>query len=303
MTTKQLTHRSPWWTLRRRDAASGYVFIAPQVLGFLVFVIWPLVSVAYYSLHHYSAFTGRMRFVGFDNFRNLFTDPIFGTVLRNTAVFSVGVVGATVVGGLVLALLLNQRLRGISWFRAGFFIPVIVSLAAWSLVWDYLLQARGGVNTLLGAFGISGPNWLQDPNWVMLAVIVVQVLKIIGISMVLFLAALQDVPGETVEAARVDGASSLAVVRHIVLPLISPTVLMVSILATIHSLKAFTQVYILTGGGPGYSSTILGYYIYDQAFNAYQIGYASAAAVVMFVLVLALTLAQWGTRKLWTYNE
>lgn len=287
----------------RKDSHSGYLFIAPQVIGFLIFVLTPLVTVFYYSLHNFNGFTGAMTFIGVGNFVELATDPVFAEVLSNTAFFSVGVIGATVVGGLGLALLLNQKLRGISVFRAAFFIPVIVSLAAWSLVWDYLLQAKGGVNSLLAVLGIEGPNWLQDPNWVMFAVTVVQVLKILGISVVLFLAALQDVPVEILEAARVDGASPLAVVRHITLPLVSPTILMVSILSTIYSLKAFTQVYLLTGGGPGYSSSVLGYYIYDQAFNAFQIGFASAAAVVMFVLVLGLTLLQWGARKWWTYNE
>lgn len=291
------------YPLARRDAVYGYLFVAPQVIGFAVFVAVPLVSVFWFSLQDYNTFTGEQTFTGTANYERLVTDGTFATVLRNTAVFSLGVIPANVVLGMGLALLVNQQIPGIAIFRTAFFVPVVISLVAWSLVWDFLLQANGGVNAALAQVGIQGPNWLQDPFWAMASVTFVQVLKVVGISMVLFLAALQEVPKETVEAAQVDGASRVTIFARITLPLISPTVLLVAILATINSLKAFAQVFLLTEGGPGLSTAILGYYIYDQAFQAFQVGYASTLAVVMFVIVLALTLLQWLTRSRWVVDE
>lgn len=287
----------------RREALWGYGFIAPQVLGFLVFVLGPLVAVFYYSFHDYNTFTGDMSFIGVENYRELASSGTFATVLRNTAVFSLGVIPANIVLGIALAVLVNRQWPAIAFFRTAFFVPVVISLVAWSLVWDYLLQANGGLNAALDAVGVDGPNWLEDPAWAMVAVVVVQVFKVVGISMILFLAALQEVPQEVVEAARVDGAGTFAILQRITLPLISPTILLVAILATINSLKAFAQVFLLTEGGPGLSTTILGYYIYDQAFEAFKNGYASTLAVVLFVIVLALTIAQWWTRRRWVFNE
>lgn len=287
----------------RKDAWYGYAFIAPQVLGFLAFVLGPLVAVFWYSLHDYNTFSGGFSYAGFNNYQRLADDGTFRTVIGNTAIFSLGVIPANVVLGIALALLVNQRIPAISIFRTAFFVPVVISLVAWSLIWDYMLQDTGGVNAALSSVGIDGPNWLETERWSLASIIAVQVLKTAGVSMVLFLAALQNVPQEIVEAARVDGAGRNRILRHITLPLISPTILLVSILATINSLKAFAQVFLLTEGGPGVSSSILGYYIYDQAFNAFQVGYASTLAVVLFVIVLALTLAQWWTRKRWVHDE
>lgn len=289
--------------LERRDAFIGYAFIAPVVLGFIIFVAIPIVGVFVYSLQDTNSLSGRTEFVGFDNFLTLIQSEVFRTVLGNTTLFSLAVIPANVVLGLGLAVLVNQRLPAIAIFRTAYFVPVVISLVAWSLVWDFMLQDRGGVNGWLGTVGIEGPNWLASSEWAMPTVIFVQVLKGVGVSMILFLAALQDVPQEILEAAKVDGASRAQTFFRIAVPLISPTVMMVGILATINSLKAFAQVYLLTMGGPGYSTTILGYFIYDQAFKAFQVGFASSAAVVLFVIVLGLTLLQWWSRKRWVFNE
>lgn len=287
----------------RKDPLYGYAFVSPAVLGFLLFVVVPLAGVFYYSSQDLNAFSGEESFVGLGNYRELVASGTFHRVLANTALFSLAVIPVNVALGLGLAVLVNRRIPGISVFRTVFFLPVAISLVAWSLVWRYLLQERGGVNALLAMVGIDGPNWLSDTRWSMVALIAVQVLKSVGVSMIILLAALQDVPEEIREAALIDGAGSLQVLRRITLPLISPALLMVGILATIDALKAFAQVFLLTQGGPGLSTTILGYYIYDQAFNAFQIGASSAAAVVLFAIVLSLTLLQWRTRRRWVFND
>lgn len=289
--------------LQRIDARYGYLFVAPAVIGFLIFVAVPLVGVFTSSLYDYNSLSGRSTFAGLENFIELAQSPVFRTVLMNTAVFSLAVVPINLTLGLVLAVLVNQRLPGIAVFRTAYFVPVVMSLVAWSLVWDLLLQDRGGINAWLAGIGIEGPNWLASSEWAMPSIVGVQVLKGVGVSMILFLAALQDVPQELREAAIVDGASRWQAFRQVTLPLISPTMFMVAMLATINSLKAFAQVYLLTNGGPGYSTYVLGFYIYDQAFRSFQIGYASSAAVVLFVIVLGITVLQWWGRKRWVFHE
>ena len=289
--------------LERIDSLYGYLFVAPVVLGFLVFVALPILGVFAFSLQDYNTLSRRSSFVGMENYVDLATNGVFARVLGNTAIFSAFVIPASILLGLALAVMVNQRIRAISIFRTAYFVPVVISLVAWSLVWDVLLQDQGGINGWLAMIGIDGPNWLADKNVAMTTIIIVQVLKGVGVSMILFLAALQDVPAELVEAARIDGAGRWQTFRRVVAPLITPTTFMVAILATINSLKAFAQVYLLTEGGPELSTAILGYYIYEQAFKAFQVGYASTAAVVLFAIVLALTLLQWWSRRRWVFNE
>lgn len=289
--------------LARVDARNGYLFIAPALIGFVVFVAVPLVGVFYFSLHDYNSLSGKFMPVGLENYKVLLPNETFRTVLKNTAIFSLGVIPGNIILGMTLAILMNQRLPVIGLFRAAYFVPAVISLVAWSLVWEHLMQTNGGINAWLAMIGITGPAWLNDNVWSMVAVIFVQILKNVGISAVLLLAALQDVPEEIVEASILDGANKLQRFWTIIRPMISPTLLMVAILATINSLKAFAQIFLLTSGGPGYSTTVLGYYIYERAFRAFQLGYASTAAVVLFIIILGLTLVQWWSRKRWVYVE
>jgi multiple sugar transport system permease protein len=289
--------------LRRRDAAVGYLFIAPQLLGAVGLVIVPLIAVVYFSLHDWNALASSFTFIGLDNYTELVADPSFIDSLEASAVFSVGLVAFNITLALALAVLLNQRLPGATAFRTFFFSPVIVSLVAWSIVWSFLLQYDGGINGFLAAIGVQGPNWLRTGPTALLSVIVVQVFKNVGLNMILFLAALQGVPVELREAARIDGARAWRVFRSITLPLISPTVLLVSIITVIGSLEVFAQIAVLTGGGPGNSTTVLVFYLYQKAFRYHQFGYASAVGVVLFVIVLLLTLAQFQTRKRWVHDE
>lgn len=289
--------------LNRGDAMTGWLYVTPQVLGVLAFVVYPMVAVSWFSLNEWRVLGNTFRFVGTENYERLFADPSFHDSLRATVVFSIGLVVCNVVLALLLAVLLNQKLPGTTVFRTLFFSPVVVSLVAWSIVWSFLLQADGGINGALSIVGIDGPNWLREGPTAMLAAIVVQVFKGVGLNMILFLAALQTVPSETIEAARIDGAGGWRIFRSITLPLISPQILLVVIITVVGSLEVFAQIAVLTSGGPGNSTTVLVYYLYQQAFQYNQFGYASAIAMVLFAIVLILTLAQWRARKAWVHSE
>lgn len=287
----------------RRDWLVGYAMVAPVVLGSLAFVIVPLVAVIWFSLHDWNVLANTFVFAGGENYERMFSDPGLRNSLLASLWFSIGLVVLNVSLALFLAVLLNQKLPGTTTFRTFFFSPVVVSLVAWTIVWSFLLQADGGINGFLGAIGIDGPNWLRNDVTAMLAVIVVQVFKNVGLNMILFLAALQGVPEEIGEAARIDGAGAWRRFRSITLPMISPTILLVMILTIVGSLEVFAQIAVLTGGGPGSSTTVLVYYLYQQAFRFNDFGYASAIAVLMFIIVLVLTLVQWQTRKRWVFHE
>jgi multiple sugar transport system permease protein len=289
--------------LRRGDTLTGYLMISPTLVGSVLFVVGPLLAVVWYSLHDWQVLTGQFTFAGTANYERLLADPAFRDSLRATGLFSAGLVVLNIGLALTLAVLLDQGLRGTTVFRAVFFSPVVVTLVAWTIVWGFLLQADGGVNGLLALVGVDGPNWLREGPTAMAAVVVVQVLKNVGLNMVLFLAALQGVPQDLREAARVDGAGALRVFRSVVLPLISPMVLLVSIITIVGSLQVFAQIAVLTQGGPGTSTTVLVYYLYQQAFQFAEFGYASAVAVVLFALVLVLTLVQWQLRRRFVFHE
>lgn len=287
----------------RRDRAVGYAMVSPVVLGSLLFVVAPLVMVVWYSLHEWNVLANTFTFAGGDNYARMVTDTRLHDSLVASLWFSVGLVVLNISLALLLAVLLNQRLPGTTTFRTFFFSPVVVSLVAWTIVWSFLLQADGGVNAFLAQLGIDGPNWLRGETTAMVAVIVVQVFKNVGLNMILFLSALQGVPEELQEAARLDGAGAWRRFRSITLPLITPTVLLVSIITIVGSLEVFAQIDVLTGGGPGNSTTVLVYYLFQQAFEFNQFGYASAIAVLLFAIVLVLTLLQWQSRKRWVFYE
>lgn len=277
--------------------------MAPSVLGAIILVIVPLGAVAWYSLHDWNALSGQFRFVGAENYAALVEDRTLRASLLATVLFSAGIVVLNISLALLLAVLLNQKVRGTTFFRVLFFSPVVVSLVAWSIVWGFLLQNTGGINGLLSTIGITGPNWLREGWTALAAVVVVQVFKNVGLNMVLFLAALQGVPEEMLEAARIDGAGAVRRFVSITIPLISPTVMLVSIITVVGSLETFALIDVLTAGGPGNSTNVLVYYFYQQAFRFNDFGYASAIAMLLFVIVLALTLLQWQTRRRWVHHE
>lgn len=292
-----------YWTMRRRDELAGWLFVTPQLIGIVAFVIVPLGLVVWYSLHEWNVLAGTFDFVGGDNYQALASDPRLGPALRATGLFSVGLVVLNLSLALFLAVLLNQKLRGTVVFRTLFFSPVVVTLVAWTIVWGFLLQDNGGINGFLNTLGIDGPNWLRGDATAMISVIVVQLFKGVGLNMVLFLAALQGVPAELYEAAKIDGASAWARFRRVTVPLISPTILLTSILTVVGSLQVFAQIAVLTQGGPGTSTTVLVYYLYQQAFQFHHFGYGATISLLLFGIVLALTVLQWRMRRRWAFYE
>jgi len=241
--------------------------------------------VVWYSLHEWNVLANTFTFEGAGNYERMLEDPGLRNSLVVSGWFSLGLVVLNISLAMVLALLLNQKLRGTTAFRVMFFSPVVVSLVAWTIVWGFLLQADGGINGFLSTLGIEGPNWLRNGTTAMISVIVVQVFKNVGLNMILFLAALQGVPVEIQEAAQLDGANAWRRFWAVIVPLVSPTILLVSIITVVGSLEVFAQIDVLTQGGPGHSTTVLVYYLYQQAFEFNQFGYASAVSVLLFVLV------------------
>jgi multiple sugar transport system permease protein len=295
--------RAPWWSLARRDALLGYLFIAPQMLGFIVFVLGPIAAVFVFSTQHRNLLAGTVAPAGLANYERLLTDPFFPVVVRNSIIFASGLVPLNVTLALTLAIMLTQKLRGMIFFRTLFFAPVITSAVAWAIVWRFLLQGDQGLNAFLSLVGIDGPNWLREPGWAMASVIVTRVLKTVGLNMIIFMGALQSIPQDLYEAASVDGANRWQRVRFITLPLLAPTILLVLILTIVGSLQVFDHILLLTGGGPGNATSVLVYYVYFQAFRSYQLGYASALAVILFLAALGVTALQWALRRRVVYNE
>jgi multiple sugar transport system permease protein len=300
---RDTARKRPFWTMQRREGAVGILFVAPQLAGITLFVLIPLGLVVWYSLHEWNVLAGTFRFVNDANYRKLIADPALPAVLIATAAFSAGLVVCNLSLALLLAVLVNQKLRGITVFRTLFFSPVVVSLIAWTIVWSFLLQANGGINGLLQVVGITGPNWLRSPPTAMASVIIVQVFKNVGLNMVLFLAALQGVPRELYEAARVDGVGRFKQFRRITLPLISPTLLLAMIVTIGGSLQVFAQIMVLTQGGPGMSTTVLVYYLYQQAFQFHRFGYGATISILLFLIIAVLTFAQWQLRRRLVFYE
>lgn len=285
------------------EAFYGYLFISPMVLGFLLVMLVPFIYSVYMSLTDWKLL-GDPNFIGSENYQRLVNDPDFWEVMKNTLLFSVGLVPLNILIALLLALLLQRQLPGIGLFRTAIFIPVMTSIVVWSIIWKYMFGTdEGFINQILGVFGITGPAWLYDPKLAMGAVIVVSALKNVGLNMVLFLAALQQVDKNLYEASYLDGANKLKQFWHVTLPMITPTVFLTLILTVIGSMKVFGQIFVMTGGGPGNHTKVLVYYIWENAFKLFDFGYASAIAIVLFVIILFFTLVQWSVRKRWVFHE
>lgn len=268
-----------------------------------MFIFGPIVAVFWLALHDWNLVFGSPKFAGLGNFARMLADEDIPQVALNSMFFAFGYVPLNVLLGLAIALAVHRATLAVPFFRTLYFAPVVVSLVAWSIVWRFLLQDDGVINAVLRLADVDGPNWLRDQSTALWMVVVVQVLKTAGFSMVLFLAALQAIPQELEEAARLDGAGAWALIRRVTLPLIAPFIFLVTVLSVITSLKSFALIYLLTGGGPGRATTVLAYYIYDQGFRRFEFGYASALAVILFAIVLLLTATQFALRRRWVYSE
>lgn len=295
--------RSTMKRLLGEDAGWAWLFLLPSVLGIAVFNLLPVLGSFWLSLTRWNLL-GTPRFVGLANYADLFADSRFYQVMGQTF----GFVGLTVVLdvalGLALAVALNRKLKGRGLLRTAYFLPYITSMVAIAIVWGWLFDPRfGALNVALKALGLAPVYWLSDLRWAMPAIVLVTVWKGLGYTMMLFLAGLQAIPGHYEEAAMLDGASAMQRFFRITLPLLSPTVFLVTTVSLINAFQAFDAVYMLTGGGPMNQTNVIVYWLYQNAFTYFNMGKASAIAYVLFAVILAITLVQWGLRKRWVVYE
>ncbi len=281
----------PW----RRRAWAGRLFVAPNLLAVTVFMFFPLGFSLYMSFHRWDVFNPA-KFVGWANFEQLFTsDPLFLIAVRNTVVFTVGTVVPTVVLSLVVAGVLNRKVKGIGIFRTIVFMPLAISSVVMAVVWQFVFNTDNGLlNIVLGWVGLGPVPWLVDPNWAMTSLCVISVWRSVPFATVILLAAMQGVPETVYEAAKIDGAGEIRQFAFITLPLIRGPISFVVVISIIHAFQAFDVVYVLNGpnGGPETSTYVLGIMLFQHAFSFLEFGYASALAWVMFAILLVLTVLQ-----------
>ncbi|MEK5645621.1 carbohydrate ABC transporter permease [Paenibacillus cellulositrophicus] len=291
------------WTRRWvRDNAWAYLFIAPQILGLLVFVIGPVIFAFVISFMKWDI-GSTPEWVGLTNYSKQVSDPIFWKVLKNTSVFALLNIPLTVIGALALALMLNQNLKGKTLLRAAYFIPVVTSSVAVALVWTWLYNPSYGlINSVLMSLGIEGPGWLSDMKWALPSIVIMTVWQGVGYNMILFLAGLQGVPSQLHEAAKMDGAGSWQRFWRITIPMISPTTFFVVIMLLIGSMQVFSEPYMMTRGGPADATNVLVLHIYNTAFQFFRMGEASAISFILFVIILIVTLIQFKFSKWVNYD-
>lgn len=293
--------------MARRRALWGLALVAPNVLGLFFFFGLPVLSTFATSLSEWNLLSPA-EYVGLANFERIFSDEYFWQALGNSFRLLLMVVPVGLVLALGVALLLNQNIPGRTFFRTAYFLPVITSTVAASVVWTWIFQPRYGLlGNLLAPLGLRDINWLTRPDLVLIPIAVVTIWQRLGFDMVLFLSGLQTIPRILYEAALIDGANRWERFRYITLPMLSPTTFLVAVLSIINALQIFDQVYIMTArtarGGVNGSATTLTYYLYDSAFGRFEYGYASAIALVLFLIILVITLVQLRLQQRWVYYE
>jgi len=283
------THFRRTW----RDLPSGLIMLLPSLVIFAVFVFFPLAYTLYLSLLRWDMISPTQTMVGLKNFEKLLRDPLFWKVVQNTVIFSAAVVFCALVLGLALALLLNRPLVGRGVYRAILFSPYVTTPAAMALVWLWIFDPHYGLlNAALRLLAIKGPEWLASTQWALPAIIIMTIWRFTGYNMVIFLAGLQNIPYELREAARMDGANAWVELWRITLPLLSPTTFFIVTTSIISTFQVFETVYVMTQGGPVNSTNVLVFYLYQNAFQFFEAGYASAIATVFFIIILAVTAVQ-----------
>jgi multiple sugar transport system permease protein len=291
----------------RQEAVAAFLFLLPNILGFIIFTAGPVLASLVISLVSWNLLNPPV-WLGLENFINLVTDHDFWYSVWATLYYTLGSVPLGVVISLLLAVALNQKIRGIGIYRTIYFIPVVSSMIAVSLMWRWMYNPTAGIlNYILSQIfdffhlRITPPDWLQSTTWAMPAIIIMSVWKGLGYNMVIYLAGLQGIPTSLYEAAMIDGASSLNRFFRITLPLLTPTTFFVLIMSFISSFQIFDQAYIMTQGGPARATVTTVYYIYQNGFQWYRMGYASAVAWVLFAGIMLLTLLQWRFQDRWVF--
>lgn len=278
---------------------ASWVFIAPALIGTIIFIVIPVIFSFGLSFAKWDLINP-IRFVGLENYKIIFTEPLFFKILFNTVVFALSTSLLGVIIPLILASILNSKLKGAEFFKTAYFLPFITPMIVIGIIWEWIFDPNIGLFANL--FNIH-LKWLYDTHLAMPALIIVSVWKLIGYNMIIFLASMGGISSSLFEAAKIDGANSFQIFKNVTIPMLSPTIFFVIIITTISSFQVFDLIYLMTQGGPLDSTNVLVYAIYKNAFEYFNIGKASAIAYVLFAIILVLTLIQWNLRKKLVYNE
>ncbi len=278
---------------------SALIFLLPALLGTLIFIVIPVICSFGLSFVQWDLLNP-IKFVGFENYREIFHDGLFYKILGNTIVFALSTSFFGVIIPLILASILNTKIRGSEFFKGAYFLPFITPMVVVGVVWAWIFDPNIG---LLNQMLHLHLNWLYDSKLAMPALIVVSVWKLVGYNMIIFLSSLSAISQSLFEAAKIDGANSFQIFKNVTIPMLSPTIFFVVIITAISSFQVFDLIYLMTQGGPFDSTNVLVYAIYKNAFEYFNVGKASAIAYVLFVIILVLTLIQWSLRKKLVYNE
>jgi multiple sugar transport system permease protein len=290
-------------SLARREAITFYLCISPWLVGFLLFVLGPMVASLIISFTKWDLLTPA-EFVGLRNYQKMFSrDPLFWQALKVTVLYTVAYVPIELVGGLALALIMNQNLRLRGLFRTIYYLPSVLPGVAFVVLWMWILHPNVGlINTLLSYVGIQGPRWLADPDWALPALLMMSLWGL-GRSMVIYLASLQGIPQQLYEASAIDGAGTWQAFWRITIPMLTPTIFFNLVLSIISTFQTFTSAFVATDGGPLDSTLFYVLYLFRQAFQFFNMGYASALAWVLFMIILVLTLLIVRSSDRWVYYE
>ncbi len=293
--------RARFWNLRRKETLAFYLCISPWILGFIFFYIGPILTSFYYSLTKWDLLTPP-EWVGMENYIRIFSrDKLFLQSLKVTFLYTIAYVPLDLILGLGIALLLNRPIKGIGIFRTIFYLPSVLTGVAYVVMWMWIFNPQVGlINTTLKLIGITGPRWLLDPKFALWAIVIMSVFQV-GRSMLIYLAGLKDIPRELSEAASMDGAGIWQRFWKITLPMLTPSILFNLIFGMIMTFQSFTNVYVATNGGPLDSTLFYVLYLYQKAFNFLEMGYASALAWILFLIVLLLTILIFATSSKWVF--
>ncbi|MGE5796919.1 MAG: carbohydrate ABC transporter permease [Ignavibacteria bacterium] len=277
---------------RKKDNVAGYIFLIIPLLINSVFLFYPIIYSFILSLFDWNLLMPEKYFIGFSNFKELFTDKVFLISIKNTFIYTAGVVPLQTIVALLMAVLLNQKVRGRPFFRTAFYIPSITSSVVTSVIFMWIYAKPGLLNYLLSLMGISGPDWLASTDFALSSIMILNIWSTAGYFMITFLAALQNIPESLYESARVDGANKFRMFWNVTVPMVRPAIFFVVTLGMIGCFQVFDQIYVMSSGGPANATTTMSYFIYQNAFKYFRMGYASAASVVLFLFILSFTLIQ-----------
>jgi multiple sugar transport system permease protein len=300
--------------LARGEARAAYIFISPWIVGFLVFTAGPMIASIYFSLTNYDVLQPAS-WVGLDNYRQILGgDDLFRQALLNTVVYTAMFVPAHMIVALAMALLLNASVRGTPLWRTFFYIPSVTPIVAVAILWRWILNPNGGaINTVLGWFGLPGPGWLTDPSWMKVSLVLLALWQV-GSTMLIYVAGLKNIPQDLYEAAKTDGAGALSRFRNVTLPMLSSVLFFTAVIGVISSFQLFAQPAVLfepaggssngaLTGGSGNAALFYIMYLFNQAFAYFKMGYASALAWILFVIIIAFTVLQFRLSNRWVYYE